>query len=125
MFCVPEKFRLKALSNASDGNNGVFEVKVINNSDKPPRRSYLLQVIASDGGGWEHASVSLAHRTPTWWEMCHIKAVFWEPEDCVLQYHPPESKYINCHPYCLHLWRPADSSIVIPTPPEWMVGIKL
>lgn len=120
MFRVPEKFRLKAISDASYGNNGVFEVKVINNSDKPPRRSYLLQVIASDGGGWEHASVSLAYRTPTWWEMCHIKTVFWEPEDCVLQYHPPESKYINLHPFCLHLWRPTD--IEIPTPPEWMIG---
>ena len=50
-------------------------------------------------------SVSLVDRCPTWQEMCGVKRRFFEPEDCVVQYHPPESTYVNDHPYCLHLWR--------------------
>lgn len=42
---------------------------------------------------------------PTWEEMCVIKEMFFEPEERVVQYHPPESEYVNSHPYCLHLWR--------------------
>jgi len=42
--------------------------------------------------------------------------------DCVVQYHPPRSEYVNNHPFCLHLWRPA--GLDLPLPPAWMVGIK-
>lgn len=77
-------------------------------------------MVASSGFGWEHVSVSMPHRCPTWAEMCFVKKLFWEPEDCVVQYHPPQSNYVNVHPYCLHLWRALDSQM--PTPPHWMVG---
>lgn len=53
---------------------------------------------------FEHVSVSLAHRTPTWAEMCRVKDLFWGEEDCVIQYHPPKSQYIDMMPFCLHLW---------------------
>lgn len=81
-----------------------------------------LRVIATDGLGWEHASVSLRTRCPTWAEMCRVKGLFWEPEDVVMQLHPRQSEYVNCHPNCLHLWRPI--GVDIPTPPPWMVGPK-
>ena len=52
--------------------------------------------------------------------MCQVKALFWGPEDCVLQFHPPESQYVNLHPHCLHLWR--ETGRDMPTPPMLLVG---
>ena len=72
--------------------------------------------------GWEHVSVSTKNRCPNWPEMCFVKDQFWEPEDCVMQLHPPQSQHINNHPYCLHLWRPIRETI--PMPPSIMDGIK-
>ena len=39
---------------------------------------------------WEHVSVSLPDRCPTWEEMCFIKDLFWNSDECVVQYHPPK-----------------------------------
>ena len=106
---IPDIFR----SSAEDGNNGYFVI---------PFESYDLVVLASDGREWEHVSVSLRNRTPNWREMCYVKSLFWDPEDCVMQLHPPESEYVNNHEYCLHLWRPIGKEI--PRPPSNMVGEK-
>jgi hypothetical protein len=114
MFHVPHRFRIRSGPMASDDrfeNNGAFKV---------PMGTRYISVIASDGSGWEHVSVSFADRCPTWDEMCTIKAMFWDAEDCVMQLHPPESEYVSHHPYCLHLWRPTDTTI--PRPPMWTVG---
>jgi hypothetical protein len=54
--------------------------------------------------------------------MCLIKGLFWGAEDCVIQYHPPQSEYVNNHPYCLHLWRPIEHAI--PVPDSLLAGIK-
>jgi hypothetical protein len=79
-----------------------------------------LRIISSIGDGWEHVSVSLEHRTPTWTEMCFVKDLFWGEEEEVIQFHPARSQYVNHHPYCLHLWKPLNFSIALP-PPE-LVG---
>lgn len=54
-----------------DAGNGVFRV---------PVGGKMFNVVASNGGGWEHVSVSPANRkrttAPTWEEMCAIKAMF-------------------------------------------------
>jgi hypothetical protein len=116
MFHVPEKYRIRTGPLASDsryGNNGAFEYWHGGNR---------IRVIASDGEGWNHVSVSLAHRTPTWEEMCFIKDKFWDEEDQVIQFHPPKSQYVNYHPYTLHLWQPI--GVEIPLPPSIMVGPK-
>lgn len=120
-FHVPKSYRMPLPkthplhSTERDGNNGAFMVPLYN-GDK-------LFVIASDGGGWEHVSVSrLDKEPPTWAEMCEIKSLFWDGDDCVVQYHPPEKDYINNHPGCLHLWRPVDA--MLPVPPSYMVGYK-
>jgi len=116
-FHVPNKYRVTAGRLASDpsfGNNGAFELKL--NTPGRPR----LFAIASDGAGWEHVSVSTPFRCPTWEEMCWIKDQFWGPEDCVVQFHPPRSEYVNVHQFCLHLWRPTTGEIV--TPPALLVG---
>jgi hypothetical protein len=54
--------------------------------------------------------------------MCFVKNLFWDPDECVVQFHPPESEYINNHPNVLHLWR--NNRIRFPMPPSIMVGVK-
>ena len=94
------------------GNNGAFRVQL--------KGGQWVNVIASDQGGWEHVSVSRSDRCPTWDEMCQVRALFFEPEDVVVQFHPAASQYINVHPNCLHLWRPIEADI--PIPPLWMIA---
>jgi len=114
-FQVPNHFRVRGGTMGTtdaDGNNGLFFVRQVG---KPP-----LRCIATDTGGWEHVSVSLPSAAPSWEQMCRIKLLFWDAEDCVMQLHPPQSDWVNCHPYCLHLWRPIGPEI--PRPPGWMVA---
>ncbi len=118
MFHVPEKYRITGgagglNSDSTYGNNGAF---IIRNKRK---LNTSLRVIASDSGGWEHVSVSLTSRCPTWEEMQSVKNLFWDDEDCVIQFHPPKSAYKNCHPFTLHMWRPV--GIELPRPPTSMV----
>ena len=118
-FQVPNKYRIRAGRIGSDdsiGNAGAFEIKL--------RHGQTVFAIASDAMGWEHVSVSRRDRCPTWDEMCQIKELFWSSEDCVVQFHPPRSEYINNHPYCLHLWRPADGNQPLPMPMSILVGVK-
>lgn len=84
-----------------DANGGYFR---LNN----------LHIIASNGEGWDHVSVSLPDRCPSWNEMCRVKDLFFFDEECVMQLHPAKSAYVNNHPYTLHLWKPQNA--VIPTP---------
>jgi hypothetical protein len=128
-FHVPNQYRIRngALgSTDSIGNAGAFFVpnRMARQSGLSTREvgAMPLQVIASDGAGWEHVSVSLPARCPTWAEMSFIKGIFWDACDCVVQFHPPESEYVNNHSFCLHLWRPTDHDI--PTPPSLLVGDK-
>jgi hypothetical protein len=85
----------------------------------------MLKIISSGSDreyNWEHVSVSLENRTPVWDEMCFVKNLFWREDECVVQYHPPKSEYVNHHPYCLHLWRPMN--VGFPLPPSILVGPK-
>jgi hypothetical protein len=85
-----------------------------------PLKNISTVVIASIGMGWDHVSVSLADRCPTWNEMEYIKRMFFNPLETVMQLHVPASDHINYHPYCLHLWRPLEA--IIPRPPASLVG---
>ena len=112
-------------SDESYGNNGMFQIERLDplTSVTNPLERKFLTIIASDQGGWDHVSVSLPNRCPTWDEMCYVKDLFWNDEETVVQYHPPKSKYINNYPYCLHLWKPKSKLKKLPLPPKWMVGI--
>lgn len=115
-FHVPERLRVThgALkSDASYGNNGAFTVTL--------KRGQTVNVVASDYF-WEHVSVSRTDRCPSWEEMTQIKQMFWDAEDCVVQFHPPESEYVNNHQFTLHLWRQIGKEF--PRPPAILVGIK-
>lgn len=118
MFKVPNSYRLRTHpimgSDDSYGNNGMFIV---------PYAGLTLNCMASDGQGWEHVSVTIneSKKPPVWEVMDHVKNLFWDSEDCVLQYHPPKSVYVNTHPNCLHLWKPIGIDIPIPEPQ--LVGV--
>jgi hypothetical protein len=96
-----------------DAGNGVFEVR-------SKIDGTMLKVIASNGGGWDHVSVSHRRRVPNWYEMEQVKALFFEENETCMQLHVPAADHINNHANCLHLWRPHD--IEIPRPPSYMVG---
>jgi len=115
MMEVPEEYRITQGPRGSKkhyGNNGSFIVK---------KDDIEFNIIASDGLGWEHVSITISdqERCPTWDEMCHIKNLFWSEDDVVVQFHPCKKDYVNFHPYCLHLWRYPQG---FPTPPKFMVA---
>jgi len=121
MFHVPNQHRIRARikirprlipTHDGYGNNGNFIFYF---------KGYEIFCQASDGMGWEHVSVTINRkRTPPWEIMAHVKDIFWDKEDTVIQFHPPESQYVNYHSLCLHLWRPI--GIEIPLPDPEMVG---
>lgn len=79
-----------------------------------------LRVIASTGAGWDHVSVSLPDRTPTWEEMQRVRKIFFEDRETVVQIHPPSDMHVNFMPHCLHLWRKLGAEHTLP--PVWMIG---
>lgn len=126
------KWRLRQGPYGSDDSmkdGGVFQIPYKDTNT-------MLFVIATSGNPpllgteiWEHVSArafddaksaSPKERTPTWDEMCFLKDIFWHPEECVIQYHPPKSQYVNVHPHVLHLWRQA--GVDMPTPPKGYIG---
>lgn len=122
---VPEQYRVKKglmASTALEGNNGAFQIP------HPKIADYRINVIVSDGMGWNHVSVSLVsklgmvNRCPTWIEMCFVKEMFFGEDEAVIQFHPPKSEYVNNHNYCLHLWQNQNQEIQLPD--SIMVGVK-
>lgn len=96
-----------------DGTGGAYRVPC-------PATGTTLTVIASTGMGWDHVSVSLPNRTPNWTEMERVKRLFFRDDETAMQLHVPPADHIDCHPYCLHLWRPL--GVEIPRPPAILVG---
>ena len=86
------------------------------------RNNKRLNFIFSYQLGWQHLSVSMPSKTPTWDQMCMMKDIFWNKDEVCIEYHPREEDYVNNHPHCLHIWRPTD--VEIPTPPSILVGFK-
>lgn len=78
-----------------------------------------LGVIVAADDGWDHVSVSRPDRDPTWREMEQVKRLFFLPDECAMQLHPPIKTYVNHHQHCLHLWRPHGQPV--PVPPLYMV----
>ncbi len=119
-----ERYRVRSgpmASRSGYGANGAFQI---------PFGPVLLTVVASDGIDWrasglpdpvfEHVSVSLVARCPTWAEMDFVKRLFWRDDETVLQLHVPRDQHVNYHEYCLHLWKPV--GVAIPLPPTITVG---
>lgn len=121
MFHVPNNWRVRRGMTGTDegyGNNGTFMM--------PVNETAMAHIQASDGGDWEHVSVSVTltdrARCPTWDEMAFVAKVFWDEDDVLVQYRPAKADYVNCHPYVLHWWRPIGQKL--PAPPSIFVGPK-
>lgn len=97
----------------------IAEEGSIQGSFKIPYGNKTLHVLSATGEGWDHVSVSLIHRCPTWEEMNWTKDRFFKPEECVIQFHPPKKDYINVGKYALHMWRKWDAHYELP--PRWMM----
>jgi hypothetical protein len=113
-----DDYRLPAIEKevwgiTGDHRNGAFKLP-------SPIDGQSLAVVASDGIGWDHVSVSRKSRCPNWPEMEFIKRKFFEDDETVMQLHVPPAEHINVHPFTPHLWRPQQLSI--PRPPGWMVA---
>jgi hypothetical protein len=101
-------------SDECNESNGAWRIKY---------EGVYLTIIASNGGGWEHVSVSRPDgRMPTWGIMQMVRELFWPAEACVVQYHPPASQHVNNVHNCLHLWRSLEHEF--PMPDALMVGVK-
>ena len=96
--------RIQVKQSGGDGFNGWITIRV-----------QVFFFVCSWGDNWDHVSVSLSNRCPTWEEMCKIKDIFFRSDECCVEYHPAEKDYVNLHQYCLHIWRPPKETM--PTPP--------
>lgn len=106
-------FRVRSRLGVGDDTCGAFSVP-------SPIDNASMYVIASSGGGWDHVSVSRRNRPPNWAEMEAVRELFFKNDETVIQFSVPRADHVNCHPNCLHLWRPQETEI--PRPPAWMVG---
>ncbi len=104
---------LHIIKEGKDGFGGYFY-------DKKSRCN--LNFIMSWGAGWEHCSVSIPTRCPSWEQMCVMKDLFWNDDEECMQLHPAKKDYVNNMKYCLHIWKPINEKI--PMPPSIMVGFK-
>ena len=107
---VKDRLITKVVKMAEDGVMFNFKYK---------SREY--EVIASNGGGWDHVSVYPLHQkhTPSWDVMCILKDMCFNDDEVVMELHPAKKDYVNLAEYCLHLWKPQDEAI--PTPPKLFV----
>ncbi len=92
-----------------------------------------LNFIFSNQLGWEHLSISMPNKTPSWEQMCRMKDIFWNEDETCIEYHPAKSQYVNMHPHCLHIWKPVfnedfineqESNENFPVPPHILVGFR-
>jgi len=85
-----------------------------------PVGSHTFDCVASSDGGWDHVSISLPNRCPSWLEMDALKRLFFRDHETAMQLHLPPGDHISLHPYCLHIWRPQD--VPLPVPPKEFVA---
>lgn len=109
---------LEIVKRLPDGGCGIIKIPHVKKDGT--KRHKKASVVFSVGQGWEHVSIALLNQnTPTWNDMCWIKAQFWDDNEVVMQLHPKKSEYVNNKENCLHLWRPKNCEI--PTPPKIFV----
>lgn len=128
--CEISKFRridaeLSVIGVSGNGKNGLFRVPfaAVGKRIEPWMPiDYGLLVLISSGCGWDHVSVYLQNRCPTWDEMELIRKMVAEPHETWVQFGVPEKDHISYHPYVLHWWR--DQHRGHRLPPSEMVGPK-
>jgi len=74
----------------------------------------LVSAADFQGYDWIHASVSRRGRTPSYADLVRLKELAFGPDRYAYQVFPPESKHVNIHPNCLHLWGRLDGTQALP-----------
>lgn len=117
---IVEQYRIThgEFASGHGDRNGAF---IVRGWELLPATGGDVSIIASDGYGWDHVSVS-GDKIPRWHVMAWVKDQFWDDTEAVMQLHVPASQHVNNMSRCLHLWRP--QGVEIPLPPSWMVGLK-
>jgi hypothetical protein len=69
--------------------------------------------IEDDGKRWLHASCSYPDHIPSWDDVKVMKTCFVGDRAAYMVF-PPKSKYVNLHPFVLHLFAPLDNSNLLP-----------
>ena len=116
----PEQFRWKdapkPYATSAGEPFGLFIIKAASANGR------ILKVMACcatpESNGWEHASVSLLDypkKTPSWEELCVVKDLFWDANECVVQFHPRKIDAVNIA-QVLHLWRDTKNPFGMPPP---------
>ena len=100
--------RIQVKDTGIDGMNGWITLR---------GKSFFF--VCSNGGGWDHVSVSGKTNCPSWQDMCDVKDIFFSENECCVEYHPAKKDYVNIHPFCLHIWKP--QNVDIPKPPRMFV----
>ena len=118
---IKANYRLRIVSSGEDG----FAAYINHPCYKPTAIAVIGMALFFIPGidvpdGWIEQVFDACRRCPTWEEMCMVKDIFWGEEECVVQFHPPRSEYVNRHPYCLHLWKKIGEEYE--TPPKEYVG---
>lgn len=66
------------------------------------------------GERWLHISLSRATRLPSWGDIGKVKELFLGDDREAYQVYPIKERYINHHPYVLHLWSNFDKPCYLP-----------
>lgn len=61
-----------------------------------------------EGVFFVHIALSRGSRKPSWEAVKVVKNAFLDEVSEVFHVLPEKTFYINLHPYCLHIWQPAD-----------------
>lgn len=61
---------------------------------------------------WLHVSASFENRLPSWEDMREVKEAFCGKGREAYMVLPPQERYINDHPYVLHLWCPIGGPVL-------------
>ena len=77
-------------------SNGLFVVQSVSMED--------------DGQGWIHTSFSRKSRMPEYKDIKYIKEVFIGKGKEAIMVLPCDKYHINIHPFCLHLFTPAEKN---------------
>jgi hypothetical protein len=104
-FRVRDRQVIEHYGDVGDETCGVFRI---------PHGGREFTCIASANDGWDHVSVSLPTRCPSYPEMDFIKRRFFKDDEVAMQLHVPVKDHVNVHLYCLHLWRPHDAPVPLP-----------
>lgn len=113
--------KLQINTKFNDGN-GMIQIRCYYHDPVTQKRYWVKFTRAQ---GWEHVAVSpqpQRGKVPEWDVMCKIKEIFWDDEECCIEFHPRKSQYINNNETCLHIWKPI--GIELPEPDTLLIGFK-